>query len=343
MDFMNLINVSLLYYYGETCGVFIARNNLKFTNCVISNNTGYSNFKKFEIILYNQGCFNNALQEQYCNQQYNNISFISCKFVDNHNITSMIHVTPASTRAVTGYFYITNGIFCKNYNTHFINLESETDNIWQLSNFVFINTTNISSNRHFQGNNLISATKCWMKFAGTTFITNNSLYKNIMKLHSSGTTFEHNITITSNTARQVFDGSYILIWEDTTLNVSFNTVYMVVRQTLTMGVSTRLVCGIQFYIKEGIQGNLDKVNDKEWSRLFKEIAANNTHMTSKNLPGSSLLYTNCQWLAGTAFHTAKPTEVYSKIFQIRNLVIENTNIERPIPLTALSICKCNSS
>ena len=185
--------------------------------------------------------------------------------------------------------------------------------------------------------------KCWMKFAGTTFITNNSLYKNIMKLHSSGTTFEHNITITSNTARQVFDDSYILIWEDTTLNVSFNTVYMVVRQTLTMGVSTRLVCGIQFYIKEGIQGNLDKVNDKEWSRLFKVIAENNTHMTSKNLPGSSLLYTNCQWLAGTAFHTAKPTEVYSKIFQIRNLVIENTNIERPIPLTALSICKCNSS
>ena len=332
--FDNLINVSLLYYYGETCGSFV-ENSLTFTNYTVFNNTGYCGIKIFEIILYNQRCFNTASLRQYCNQQYNNISFRNCVFINNHNITSMIHVTPASSRTITGYIYITNNSFCNNTNTHFLTLESETDNVWQISNFVSIHTTNISSNRHFQGKNLISVTNCWMRLIGTTYITNNSLYINIIKLHLSGIALKHNITITNNTARQVYDGSYILIKENTTLNMSFNTVYNVVRQTLTTGVSTKTVCGIQFYSK---RGNLDKVNDKEWS--FKVIAENNTHMTSKQLPGSTLFYANCQWLAGTAFHTAKSTEVYKKLFLIHNLVIENTNKSRPIPL---SVCRCNST
>ena len=329
--FNNLINVSLLYYYGETCGSFV-KNSLTFTNNAIFNNTGYSSVKTFEIILYNQGCFNTASLRQYCNQQYNSINFRNCVFINNHNITSMIHVTPASSRTITGYIYITNSSFCNNANTHFLILESETDNIWQLSNFVLINSTNISSNRHFQGKNLISATNCWLRLTGTTNIANNSLYKNIIKLHLSGIALQHNITITNNTARHIYDGSYILIIENTTLNMSFNTVYKVVRLPLTIGISTKTVCGAQFY---STRGNLDKVNEKEWS--FKVIAQSNTHMTSKKLPGSSLWYTNCQWLAGTAFHTAKPTEVYKKVFRIHNLVIENNNKSRPIPL---SVCKC---
>ena len=332
--FDNFINVSLLYYYGETCGSSV-KNSLIFTNCTIFNNTGYSSNKMFEIILYNRGCFNTASVKQYCNRQYNNISFRNCVFINNHNIASMIHVTPASSRTITGYIYITNSSFCNNTNTHFLIMESETDNVWQLSNYVLIITTNISSNKHFQGKNLISVTNCWLRLTGTTNIKNNSLYKNILKLHLSSIAFEHSITITNNTARQLYDGFYIFIMENTTLNMSFNTVYRVVRLSLTMGVSTKTVCGIQFYSKSG---NLDKVKDEEWS--FKLIAENNTHMTSKQLPGSSLLYTNCQWLAGTAFHTAKPTEVYKKAFRIHNLVIENINKSRPIPL---SVCKCNSS
>ena len=217
--FDNLINVSLLYYYGETCGSFV-ENSLTFTNYTIFNNTGYSSFKMFKIILYNQRCFNTASLRQFCNQQYNNISFRNCTFINNHNIESMINVTPASSRN---------------------------------------------------------------KLSQDTFIS------------------------------QIIHSAITPIIENTTFNISFNTVYKVVRQTLTMGVSTKAVCGIQFYSK---RGNLDEVNDKEWS--FKVIAENNTHMTSKQLPGNSLLYTNCQWLAGTAFHTAKPTEVYKKVFRIHN-------------------------
>ena len=331
-NFSNLINVSLIYYYGETCGIFV-RNVLQLTNCILSNNTGFSNFKMVEIILYNKGCFDAALLEQYCNQQYNRITFVNCKFVGNQNITSMIYVTPASSRGVTGYINVINSSFCSNYNTHFLNLESDTDNVWQLSNYITIEATTISSNRHLDGKNLISATNCWMKFIGSTFITNNSLYKSIIKLHLSGATFQYNITITANVARQIFYGSYILLLQNTTVNVSFNTVYIVVRQTFTMDISSKPVCGIQFY---SLNGTLDKIDDTKWP--YKVIIINNTHMTPKTLLYRTL-YNNCQWLAGTAFHTRAPKEVYDKLFQFHthNLVIE-TEKERPIPL---NICKCN--
>ena len=328
--FSNLINVSLIYYYGETCGIFV-RNILRLKNCVISKNTGFSNFKMVEIILYNKGCFDAALLEQYCNQQYNNITFVNCKFVSNQNITSMIYVTPASSRGVTGYINVINSSFCSNYNTHFLNLESDTDNVWQLSNYISIVKTKISSNIHVHGKNLLSATNCWMKFIGSTFITNNSLYKSIIKLHLSGATFQHNITITNNVARQIFYGSYILILENTTVNVSLNTVYMIVRQTFTMDISSTPVCGIQFY---SVNSNLDKVDDSKWP--YTVIIENNMHMTSKTFLYRTL-YNNCQWLAGTAFHTRDPREVYDKVFQFHNLVIESEK-ERRIPL---SICKCN--
>ena len=334
-NFNDLHNVHLLYYYGETCGTFV-RNSLMLINCVISNNIGFSKFKMFEIYLYNKGCFGTALKEQlYCNQQYNNITFANCKFVNNSNITSMIYVTPASSRGITCHIYVIKSLFCNNNNTHYLNLESDVDNIWQLSNSISFNSVTISSNSHYEGNNLLSATNCIMQFFGTTLITSNKLYYNIIKLYFSRASFKNNITITKNIARQVFYGSHIFIKKSTTLNVSFNTVYMIVKQTLTFGVGTRVVCGVQFYSEEG---NLDNLNITELP--FKVIAQNNTHMTSKTLPGHNLLlYANCQWLAGTAFHKKSSTEVYKQIFKVQNIII-NDSTERPVPL---GVCKCTFS
>ena len=331
-NFSTLKNISVLYYYGETCGVS-ASNNLTFTNCMISNNIGHLGLKTFEIILYNRRCFESSLKKLFCGQQYNNITFQNCKFVENQNITSMVHVKPASSRAITAYIYISNSSFCNNKNVHFFNMESDTDNAWQWSNLVCIDTMNISSNRHSEGENLLSATNCWMKFTGNLFITNNTFYKNIIKLHMSAAIYQHNITIINNTARQILDGSYILIMEDTELNVSFNTVYTVVKQTLTVGINTKPVCGIQFYSKKG---NLDSFKT---GLPFKVIAVNNTHMISKSLLGKNFLSNNCQWLAGTAFHTRNSVEVFNKTFDVKNSVIGN-DTTRPVPL---SICQCKNS
>ena len=82
-----------------------------------------------------------------------------------------------------------------------------------------------------------------MKFSGIIFVANDSLYENIMKLHLSSAIFQHNITIVSNTARQIFYGSHVLIRENTTLNVSFNTAYMITQQTLTASARAGRVCG----------------------------------------------------------------------------------------------------
>ena len=329
-NFSKLKDISVLYYYGETCGVS-ASNDLTFTNCMISNNIGHPGLKLFEIILYNRGCFDSSLQKLFCSQQYNNIVFTNCKFIENQNITSMIHVKPASSRAITAYIYVSYGSFCNNNNVHFLNIESDTDNAWQWSNLIFIHTMNISSNRHSEGENLLSATNCWMKFTGNVSIANNTFYKNIIKLHVSPAIFQHNITIVNNTATQILDGSYILIMEDTKLNLSFNTVYTVIKQTLTVGISTRPVCGVQFYSEKG---NLDSLKT---GLPFKVIAVNNTHMISKNVLGKSFLSNNCQWLAGTAFHSRNSVEVYNETFYVKNSVI-GYDIKRPVPL---SICKCS--
>ena len=89
-NFNNLMNVSAMYYYGESCGMF-ASNNLMFTNCTILRNTGYSGFSMFKMILYNQGCFDTVLLKQYYNQQFNNISFTNYNLLlimtYNHNDT----------------------------------------------------------------------------------------------------------------------------------------------------------------------------------------------------------------------------------------------------------------
>ena len=287
--FKNLRNVSALYYHGETCGVQ-AKNKVVFVNCIIFNNTGI--LQLFEIHLCNLNCLNPKIGADKRNQQYNNFTFVKCRFINNHNITSIIHVTPVSSRYITGYIYITNSSFCNNINTHFLILESDRDSLWQTSNYIRIETINISSNRHSEGYNLLSATNCVILFMGNVVITNNSLFENIIKIYISFCFFQHNITITNNTVRQIYYGSFIIMREDTILNISFNTVYMITMQSLRRGVNSKPVCKIQFQAKSNVI--LDNINVTKLP--FKIVALNNTHMTSKKLLGKSFSYTSCQWL-----------------------------------------------
>lgn len=149
--FVSLRNVSALYYYGETCSVS-GKNILTLRNCIIFSNTG--NPKMFEIILYNPRCIYLRLTVDLNSQRQNIISFIECIFFNNHNINSMIHVTPASSRPITGSISITKSLFCSNINVHFLIMESDTDNLWQLSSVITIKAITISSNRHNEGYNI---------------------------------------------------------------------------------------------------------------------------------------------------------------------------------------------
>ena len=168
-----MINVTALYYYGETCRIDV-NDNLTIRNCVISNNVGYANLKMFCITLYNIQCNGLVTRKQlYYLQQYNTISFINCMFENNFNMKLMIYVSPASSRATTGYFYLERITFHNNRNTHFLIMKSDTDNLWQLSSYFEISESNIIANVHDRGQDLMSFINSVVSFNGLIIIMDN--------------------------------------------------------------------------------------------------------------------------------------------------------------------------
>ena len=52
---------------------------------------------------------------------------------------------------------------------------------------------------------------------GPVTITHNTYYENIAKLYLTGAVFEYDIEFSHNIARQLFDGSYFLIKQNTSV------------------------------------------------------------------------------------------------------------------------------
>ena len=328
--FDNLINVTALYYYGETCGISVS-NNLEITNCNIFNNTGNFNLKTFHITLDNRQCITLTKPSQlYYLQQHTRVNFTNCRFENNHNMKSMIYVSPASSRATTGYFYLDNNTFDSNSNTHFFIMESITENIWQASNYVEVNNTNATSNVHAEGQHLMSFTNSIVKFNGPILCVHNHYYTSLAKFHLSVCTFQYNISICNNTARQLMSTTFIILEENTTVNISQNTVYLLFNRDLAYSMNSEVICSLQFY------SGLESYNVSHFS--VHAIMSNNIH-TSKYLPNYDY---NCRWLASNVFQIngLLSTSIFEQLLQIEN----NTEIsyqeeKRPIPL---SICKCES-
>ena len=336
--FDGLYNTSALYYYGGTCGINV-ETRLNVQNVGVSNSMGNSLLSMFRIILYNHVCFKIAFsKEEYCKQQYNTINFISCNFVNNTNMRTMIYMAPASTRAITGYINVINSTFSYNKDLHFINSERSSVILWQLTNFILIVDTNISSNYHHNGDSLISIMNGGMLIASSTIITHNQYYENILKLHLSGLFIKGNVVISNNFVRHILkafkDGSYFAVMENTTVAITNNTVYSIVKQDQSFAIQSQRICRLQFYT------STDNTMDNNLSiigKIFKIRIMDNMYMISNDFLGEEKLLINCQWIVGSAFHTAKSEAVYNKTLTIRNTVIGN-GIQRPIPL---SVCPCS--
>ena len=224
--FNNFTNTGAVYYYGETCGLYV-HNILTIENCVVSDNTG--SFTMFHILLYNYGCFGRAAMKQKRNQQYNKISFINCDFSTNFNISSVIYIIPANSWAITGYFIIKGSMFCNNIKTHLLNMDNDITIARDFVNYVIIFNTTISSNNHSDGRDLIFMKNGWINFIGPIVITHNYLYENVVKLHLASAVFKYYIEISHNIARQLFDNLYFLIKENTTITIFGNIVYSIVK------------------------------------------------------------------------------------------------------------------
>ena len=328
--FTDLINVTALYYYGETCGITVS-NILTIRNCVVSNNTGNYSFKMFHIKLNNIQCIWLISPKQlFCRQQHNEIRFINCKFENNINVTSMIYVSPASTRATTFYLYLENNKIHNNRNSHFLIMKSDTDNIWMLSSYVVINKTIITSNVHDEGQDLMSFTNSWVRFIGHILILGNHYYTNICNFYLSSCILQHSIDISNNTARKILSGSFIVLRENTTITLTRNSVYILMDQVLTYSMNFEPFCAVQFYTGFDIY---------DVSKLLSHVTiSDNIHMISKNLPNYDF---KCRWLAGYAFQKSglTPDFVFGKLVQIENNTVISNDKKRPIPL---SICKCTN-
>ena len=328
--FSNFTNTGAVYYYGETCGLYV-HNKLTIENCVVSDNTG--SFTMFHILLYNYGCFGRAAMKQKRNQQYNKISFINCDFSNNFNISSVIYIIPANSWAITGYFIIKGSVFCNNIKTHLLNMDNDIIIARDFVNYVIIFNTTISSNNHSDGRDLIFMKNGWINFIGPIVITHNCLYENVVKLHLASAVFKYYIEISHNIARQLFDNLYFLIKENTTITIFGNIVYSIVKQTVVLTASTHPTCPIQFYSE---QGNLDHVT----VLTFKIIVKYNTLMWSNYFVENNKLFVNCMWLSGTAFYNRKATDVFKAVLNAANNMLVNETTARIIPM---SICQCNDN
>ena len=329
--FNDLINVAALYYHGETYGISV-NNKLTIRNSIISNNTGDSYLKMFLFVLYSMQRI--ALTQLYYLQQYNHISFTNCSFVNNSKMRSVIYVQPANSRATTGYFNLKSVMFCKNINTHFFIMNTTVESIWQWSNHIEIGNTMVTSNIHDEGQDLTFFVNSWVKTSGPLIIADNCYFTTIARFHLSSLTFQYDINIFNNTVRQIFICSFVFLRENTTINVSRNTVYMLEDHFITYDKNSEPICALQFYSE----------NDNFFPSLrilsFHFVISNNVHMISSK---HFLNYDyNCNWFAGSTFQKAGLQAVMmAKLLNIlqtdNNTEVSNEVYKRPIPL---SICTC---
>ena len=326
--FTDLISVTALYYYVETCGIQV-RSKLTIMNCAITSNIGSPSLKMFYITLNNTNCIQLYMYfKLYHLQQHVYVRFTNCTFERNFNMSSIIYLSPISSRSITCYLHVTTSSFHNNRNVHLLIMRNDEDNIWQNSNIILIKQVNITSNFHDKGQNLMSFTNSLVNLHGPIKIMDNKHYINILNFHLSVSVLKYNINITNNTVRQLLTGTFVVLWINTNLVITRNVVYILLNQIHTFSSNSEPICTIQLFSLNDIF-NISKL-------LTHITMSNNIHMISKYLPNYDY---RCRWLAGNAFQRSglEPKFVYEKLIEIKNNTIISENQIRPVPL---SICKC---
>ena len=211
--FTNLENSSLLYYCAEIseidvmCTVIIK-------DCLICNNMGNNQLTMLHIELSNYREIIKDISFYHYDQQQNKIYFENCTFINNANIKAMIYITPGSSRMISGYIALKKVVFSNNRQLHFIKVKSTTEIIWQYTTYIKLTNVEIISNKHTEGDSLISVTNAVIYFSNSIKFNNNSYYRYILELYFSIVVCKGFIQLTNNMARQILQaksGSYVII------------------------------------------------------------------------------------------------------------------------------------
>ena len=334
--FYDLLNTGILYYYGESCGVDIL-NYVSFNNCKIYNNKYIDKKKKYMFVMIFNNNGHSVINNLECVRHRNIILYNNCTFSNNSDVIAILFVISINTIPANAKLRVRNCTFKQNYAVYVIKSRSEVQMLWQLSHYIIIEATNISSNRHKNGSNIISITNGQLKFADVVNVTNNSYYFSVIFLYLSILKFNGTCIISSNLARHILaakEGSYYMLKFNSTVQIANNTVVSVLSYSTVYNERLGEVCCFQFW-KYG--QNLDSSVANNETLNYRIEMINNIYAAPIHLvkPPSS----SCSWLPNTAFQNAKAGDVYSRVLKVTTLSIDKSNIG----IIPSSICKCNSS
>ena len=334
--FQDLVNTSLLYYYGESCGVNIW-NHILFNNCIIKNTIGKHLKQLFALFFHNKAHrFSSIVNKPTCIQHYNIITFNNCVFSNNSGINKLLYVIPINTVTSNAKVMICNCSFQQNHAVYILASRSEVQMLWQLSHYIMIKATNISSNYHENGSSVISITNGLLKLVDVS-ITSNSYYFGIIVLHLSILKFDGSCLISSNTARHILagkEGSYYLLKANSTIEITYNTLLSVFSYSTTVyNHNLNEICSIQF-LNDG--HNLDDSVTRNETLPYRIELINNTYTAPIHLTTSHIR--KCLWLPSTAFKKANASVVFEQIIKVELLKIDKNKIG----IIRSDICKCHN-
>ena len=351
--FNNLINSSILCSYGETEETYEVVDNerlLVMNNCTFSDNTGNPHLNMLHIVLKHIPPYiylNNKIKMQLYNYAF---QFYQCTFTRNTNMKALFYIQPPYTKAavrVAHISFIKSAVTC-NKNVTFIKGEWDYQTIWYNTITVHLSFVNVSSNEHHYGDSLILIAngRLVIKYI---FLQQNEYYDSIFNLHSSLLLFEKSYNeISSNYARHIIKtqtSSFIFMHQATTVKVSHNVVYKIVKQVNIFEKHATPICPLQVYSYAYIFINYS--NENSWYTDVRDcmlMLSNNTEMISKILPTDITSYVNnkCRWLEGTNFQNvnANASIAYHKIVISLNNTVANKTTKRLVPL---SVCPCLSN
>ena len=332
--FHHLFNSSILNYHGESCGGLF-KTILTFKNCSVEYNQGDKNLKLFHIVVFNHGYIFSSSREnvESCDQQINIINFRNCTFANNSDMKSILHILLLNSLSANVLIDIRDSIFVGNNRTQIIRTKSKVKVLWQVTHYIILMNTNISSNI---GRSLISSANGIIKFLKSVIISNNRCMA-IIRLHFSVLRFQGYSECSDNRAYFILDStgaSYFIMKEYSKINITRNYVYSVMKVATIWNDESRPICFFQFISN---RSDLEEhINDNSTLLHYQIELIDNVYFAPRYLvQTSALYYKNCSWLKDTAFSSTNSSVVYSKV--LRNTIKYANRTLNTIPLT---MCPC---
>ena len=335
-EFKNLYNATMLYYYYYANINFLnhfrtGKSKLNINNITAYNNSGNSLADLLVVKVVN--CYLNYLLGR-------TILFSGSRFYGNINMNSIITLV-ISGLCLTQFPVVVRFTECDISHNHAANIMKVTEKQngqghWSV--LIIFTEVNIFSNMHGDGRGLLLLNTAYIKIHYLK-ITNNSYFKSIIKFHLSLFTITRSLYISSNYVRNVLsttEGSYILLYPHTVIEIANNIVYSILTTELNMQREQSVeLCYFQF--------KLISIKNRTFDETVKnfKIILNNIYTAPIQYIDFDKYFATCKWISDCecALNSYKPSDVFGKVMNTTIKRIDRSNI-RIIPS---SICNCTNS